>query len=114
MRFIVASAVLFLSPPAVASNVWTLTHNGESVTCATVFSPTSPLNEVGRAQAREWIIGYLSGLNVAAHANVGTGSDAEGMVGEVRLYCESHPSMELIDAVDGAWSNLQGPRSPKR
>jgi hypothetical protein len=111
MRSAVASALIFLSAPTFGSPVWSLTQNGESVTCATVFSPTSSLNDVGRAQAREWILGYLSGLNVASHANVGTRSDAEGMIGEVRLYCEGHPSMELIDAVDGTWSNLRGPRS---
>jgi hypothetical protein len=68
---------------------------------------------MGRAQAREWILGYLSGLNVGADANVGTRSDAEGMIGEVRLYCDGHPSMQLVDAVDKTWSKLKQPRSSK-
>ena len=45
-----------------------------------------------------WILGFWSGLNGANDALVGDTTTANGVVGEVKLYCAAHPSVGLAQA----------------
>lgn len=49
-----------------------------------------------------YITGLWTGLNMfnpASHKMVGSKTDAVGIIGEVKLYCASHPSDALADAI---------------
>ena len=69
-------------------------RNGAQFVCA-------DLNEVG-ANTNDtigyWILGFWSGLNAANNGLVGDGTSANGVIGEVKLYCTSHPSVSLPQA----------------
>jgi len=58
---------------------------------------------------RQWILGFWSGLNYskAAGGNVGRGSDADGVIGEVRLICTNSPSDNVATAVLQAYQKLE-------
>jgi hypothetical protein len=89
-------------------SIWALTTNGETQTCATVFDPASGVGF--NDGEKQWILGYFSGLNAGSGLDVANQSDANGIIGEVRLYCEAHPSALLPDAVLNTWRKLKGAR----
>jgi len=51
------------------------------------------------SQGSIWILGYWSGRNVEAQKAVGSTTDADGILDEVRLICKGQPSLPLLDAV---------------
>jgi len=69
-------------------------RNGAQFGCA-------DLNEMGvntTDTIGSWILGFWSGLNAANDALVGDRTTANGVIGEVKLHCASHPSVSLPQA----------------
>lgn len=69
--------------------------------CATAFSPAY------ESRTEDWVLGFFSGLNAASGKNVGQGTDAEGLVGEVRLACQSKPSAKMVEAALKAYRKME-------
>lgn len=71
-----------------------LVYGGE-ISCARWQSTTS-YQQAGRS----WILGFWSGKNMEAADNsqVGRTTDADGIVGEVKLVCDAAPSKMLVTA----------------
>jgi hypothetical protein len=59
-----------------------------------------------RSQGSIWILGYWSGRNVEGANGVGSTTDADGILEEVRLICKAEPSRPMIDAVDEVYKRL--------
>jgi len=70
------------------------TRNGVQLVCADVND--GGLTVTGLVGT--WILGFWSGLNAAKNAHVGDATTASGVVGEVKLYCSTHPSLGLAQA----------------
>ena len=68
--------------------------------CASAFSPAQQFD------TESWIMGFWSGLNIARLSMNGANTDAEGIIGEVRLVCAQHPSKALGLATIEAWKKL--------
>lgn len=51
-------------------------------------------------QTINWIGGYWSGANAMNNVdhNVGYNTDANGIIGEIKLYCSYHPSSTILGA----------------
>lgn len=46
-----------------------------------------------------WIYGYFTGRNMGSTTNmVGHTTDSAGIIGEVKLYCDTHPSATVTEA----------------
>lgn len=86
---IAALALAAAEPAQQSSYAW-----GGQQSCATWLS-----NEGQRAAGNWWILGFWSGLNVQSNGFVGHTTDTNGLIGEVKLYCEASPSTNLITAV---------------
>ena len=72
--------------------IWTI---GGTQSCAAwLATPTS------ETEGRWWIAGYWSGRNMqnAARGQVGSSTDSEGIIGEIRRMCLAEPSLLLINA----------------
>lgn len=65
-----------------------------SASCATAFLPGNIY------QTRAWIYGFWSARNWSKDANVGSTTDANGIVGEVENSCKKSPSTSLMVAVN--------------
>jgi len=81
-------ALAAAEPTQQSSYIW-----GGQQSCATWLS-----NEAQKAAGSWWVWGYWSGLNVQSNGAVGRSTDANGVIGEVKLYCENAPSTSLINA----------------
>ena len=79
------------------------TRNGAQIVCA-------DLNDAGVTASDlvgTWILGFWSGLNAAKNGRVGDGTTASGVVGEVKLYCSTHPSVSLAQATLNTYSAMR-------
>lgn len=58
---------------------------------------------------QSWILGYWSAINLANPANhaVGSRSDGDGIVAEVKRICLAEPSANLYQAVDRVYLEFQ-------
>jgi hypothetical protein len=56
----------------------------------------------------EWAFGYFTDRNEQALALVGQGTDREGIVGELKLYCQNHPSDLFVIAIARTYEKLAG------
>jgi hypothetical protein len=56
----------------------------------------------------EWAFGFFTARNEQLLAMVGLGTDAEGIVGELKLYCQNHPSDLYVTAVTKTYDKLAG------
>lgn len=79
------------------------TRNGVQIVCADLND--SGLSATGMVGT--WILGFWSGLNAAKNAHVGDSTTASGVVGEVKLYCSSHPSISLAQATLDTYSTMR-------
>ena len=90
-----AVAALLLPVPASADQtMFGPMRNGAQFVCA-------DLNEVGASTTDTigyWILGFWSGLHAANDALVGDNTTANGVIGEVKLYCAGHPAVSLPQA----------------
>lgn len=95
MRNWIGAAILLSAVPASADQtMFGPSRNGAPFVCA-------DLNDVGARPndtVGSWILGFWSGLNAAHNALVGDGTSANGVLGEVKLYCAAHPSVGLAQA----------------
>lgn len=85
---IAAVALATTEPTQPSSYIW-----GGQQSCATWLSDAAQ-----KATGNWWIWGYWSGLNVQSNGTVGHSTDANGVIGEIKLYCEAAPSTNLINA----------------
>lgn len=93
-RWILLAALLLAGPVHAEQTLFGPMRNGAQFVCA-------DLNELGASTTDTigyWILGFWSGLNAANDALVGDGTTANGVIGEVKLYCTSHPSVSLPQA----------------
>jgi hypothetical protein len=56
----------------------------------------------------EWAFGYFTDRNEQTLAMVGQGTDSEGIVGELKLYCQNHPSDLFVTAAARTYDKLAG------
>ncbi len=95
MRLLPGLLVLLFSTTASADQtMFGPTRNGAQFVCA-------DLNELGVTPGDRvggWILGFWSGMNAAKDALVGDATTANGVLGEVKLYCSAHPSVSLPQA----------------
>ena len=70
------------------------TRNGVQLVCADVSDAKITATDL----VGTWVLGFWSGLNAAKNARVGDSTTASGLIGEVKLYCSSHPSVSLAQA----------------
>lgn len=95
---LLASIALAASGPTQGSaNVW-----GGDQSCATWLS-----NQTERAAGNWWVWGFWSGLNAQVAGNVGHSTDANGIIGEVKLYCDTAPSTTLISATNQVYKRFK-------
>jgi hypothetical protein len=93
-RWILLSGLVLGVPANAEQTLFGPVRNGAQFVCA-------DLNETGASTTDTigyWILGFWSGLNAANDALVGDGTTANGVIGEVKLYCTSHPSVSLPQA----------------
>jgi hypothetical protein len=88
-------AIPFLSPPPPNDSnrsIWTI---GGTESCAAWLA--TPASET---EGRWWIAGFWSGRNMQNGPNgrVGSSSDSEGIIGEIKRVCQAEPSLLLISA----------------
>jgi hypothetical protein len=104
LRLPVALLVLALATSAGAEErMFGLTRNGEPIVCADVNQMAAlPTDTAG-----SWILGFWSGLNAANHALVGDSTTPTGVIGEVKLYCASHPSVGLAQATFDTYAAMR-------
>lgn len=88
------TALLLTTTGAHAEGAWSVGRGNDS--CATWLS--SPAQE---AAGRDYVLGFWTGLNIAAPTGfhgVGSSTDIPGIVGEVKRICGLSPSSSLIVA----------------
>jgi hypothetical protein len=66
-------------------------------------------NSENDAQVQAWTLGYWTGLNVMNPKDhtVGSSTDGEGIIGEVRLVCQAHPAMGVLDAENIVYGRME-------
>jgi hypothetical protein len=102
IKYIIRSAVmpglLFLvavSPCAFATDGSAFISGAGTDSCATWTSET-PEAQLGGSQ---WVLGFLSGMNVVVPSSEQVGQDAmTGILEKVRTICQEHPSWLLARA----------------
>lgn len=86
-----------------------ITSSGARYVCA-------DLNDARSAdewQARQWILGFWSGLNIAygvsgnSRPDVGQTSTPNGVIGEVKLQCHRTPSASIPDTVVSVYEKFR-------
>jgi hypothetical protein len=98
-RIIIAVASLVLL--SAQKSYWAAGNGTES--CATAF----PSEGIEARISGEWVLGYMSGRNDARSAFVGKATDSLGIVGEVKLFCQNHPSESLAHAAAATYDMLE-------
>lgn len=99
-----ASVVSVVQSPASASGtVFSLTVGNNSYVCADL----NQRNPGAISPEGQWVLGYWSGLNVAFDADVGASTTGNGVYGEVKLHCASHPSKSLTDAARDVYLKMK-------
>ena len=76
------------------------TARGTPLVCADV-------TEKGFGDAELWVTGFVSGMNAATYQMVGHTTTTSGLLGEVKLYCASHPSDRLMNAVFQTYERMK-------
>lgn len=110
MRFWLALLVAVVGSSISARAVQVVGVGGKT-SCATWFSG----NKFDDIQVRHWIGGFWSGANALNTTDDGVGSDtdANGIFGEVRLYCSQHPSATLFRASADVYDSMARKRARK-
>lgn len=106
MRRIWLLALLLSAPANADQTLFGPSRNGAPFVCA-------DLNEIGAKTndtVGSWILGFWSGLNAANNALVGDTTTANGVIGEVKLYCLSHPSIGLAQATLDTYDTMRKAR----
>lgn len=97
-------------PTSESATVFAMTSNdGEAFVCADLIEA----QQINEWQARQWILGFWSGLNVAfgvsgvAPDDVGKSTTPSGIVGEVKALCSRQPSQPLPQAVRDVYLRMR-------
>ena len=99
------------SSPASAQSAkaWTIpmevAGTNTPASCATAFS--SKANEEA---AGIWLTGFWSGLNVARGLVVGSTSDADGILREIKLDCQKTPAAALHQSAHQTYDRMRANR----
>ena len=105
-RWLGALALLCAAPAGADQALFGPMRNGVQFVCADLndvgAKPTDPIGY--------WILGFWSGLNAANDALVGDRTTANGVVGEVKLYCQSHPAVDLPQATLDTYNRMRKAR----
>ena len=107
-RWLALAALLWTVPAQADQTLFAPMRNGQALVCA-------DLTDVGVSTSSTigyWILGFWSGLNAAKDARVGDETTASGVIGEVKLYCASHPSVTLPQATLDTYGAMKKP--PRR
>jgi hypothetical protein len=64
--------------------------------CASVVNGVSATQ---RTATELYVLGLWSGLNLGEDVNAGGTTDGPGVMGEVELECQAHPSENIVDAI---------------
>lgn len=105
-RWLGLAALLCTTPAGAEQTLFAPMRNGASIVCADVTEvPITTTSATGY-----WVLGFWSGLNAANDALVGDSTTASGVIGEVKLYCASHPSISLPQATLDTYSAMKKPR----
>ena len=105
MRWLGLAALMCATPAHADQTLFAPMRNGAPFVCA-------DLNELGVSATGTigyWILGFWSGLNAAKNARVGDATTATGVIGEVKLYCVSHPSETLPQATLDTYDAMRKP-----
>jgi hypothetical protein len=105
-KWVGALVLLWAAPSSAEQTMFGPMRNGAQFVCA-------DLNEVGASTTDTvgyWILGFWSGLNAANDSLVGDGTTAIGVIGEVKLYCTSHPSVGLPQATLDTYAAMKKAR----
>jgi len=80
------------------------TYGAGLESCATWLS-----NPGEEASGSNWVLGYWSGRNIDNAQNhlVGSHTDGQGVLGEVKVICTAEPSTELADAVARTYFKME-------
>ena len=89
-----ATSLLVAAPLSAEQTIFGPMRSGESLVCADL----PEVDAATTAKVNHWILGYWSGLNTAKNSLVGDKTTANGVIGEVKLYCTAHPSLDLPQA----------------
>lgn len=94
------------SQAAQKATAWTIpmqtADTKTAVNCATAFS-----NQATEEAVASWVNGYWSGLNVGLGLSVGSTSDANGIMREIKLDCEKTPTATLHQAAHHTYNRLR-------
>ncbi|MBA3510396.1 hypothetical protein [Sphingomonas sp.] len=94
------------SASAPGARAWTIpmqiAGTNEAVSCATAFSTEASENAVA-----SWLTGYWSGLNVGRGLAVGSTTDSNGILREVKLDCQKTPSATLHHSAHQTYNRMR-------
>lgn len=105
-RWLALAVLLWAVPTEAEQTLFGPVRNGAQFVCA-------DLNELGAGTSDTigyWILGFWSGLNAVNNALVGDGTTANGVIGEVKLYCASHPAVSLPQATLDTYAAMKKAR----
>jgi hypothetical protein len=88
----IASAMFMLA------NVVALAAEPVEVTTAGFGRSSCASWKEDEAAGTNWLLGYWTGRNIEGLRKVGTSTDGNGIIEEVRLICNAQPSLRLMDA----------------
>jgi len=100
-------AVPFLAPAPQNDSgraIWTI---GGTQSCAAWLA--TPAAET---EGRWWIVGFWSGRNMQNGGNgrVGSSTDSEGIIGEIKRLCQAEPALLLINAAGRVYVDMDRER----
>jgi hypothetical protein len=98
-----ALALLSAAPLSAEQTIFAPMRNGVEIVCADV----PEIDAATAAKVNYWILGFWSGLNAARNGLVGDKTTTNGVIGEVKLYCASHPSLGLAQATMDTYANMK-------
>jgi len=104
---ILLAAIPFLAPaPQNDSGRAIFTIGGTQSCAAWLATPAS------ETEGQWWIVGFWSGRNMQNGSNgrVGSSTDSEGIIGEIRRVCQVEPSLLLINAAGRVYVEMDRER----
>ena len=97
-------------PTDQTATIFTMTStDGEAFVCADLIEA----KQLTEWQARQWILGFWSGLNVAfgvsgvAPDDVGKSTTSSGIMGEIKALCSRQPAQPLPEAVRDVYLRMR-------
>ncbi|OUJ13815.1 hypothetical protein HK26_03975 [Acetobacter okinawensis] len=108
LRALLLIAFFVFSRPAMAQDVWPIGAEFGLI----ISSCQSYLNSYqngGYSAYEQAALGYFSAINafsVTKNKNTGSQTNAEGILGEIKLYCVYHPSDQLSKATLATYAKM--------